>query len=149
MPKIVLAPVDDIARKWGDVTPGRAVYYESGVRNPKKDWELETVAAAATYKSAVQNPAIDKLFTGGVKRAGKAKWQRKAVDVGVSRFGPGVSAAVEDYKRGFAPYAEEMAKIEIPPKKPRGSSENLKRVEAIMDALHKKRLALMAVTTTP
>jgi len=146
MAKIVLRPVEDIASKWAEVTPGRAAYYEAGVRNPRRDWDTATLAAATTYKAAVQNPAIDKLFAGGVKRAGKEKWQRKAIDLGVSRFGPGVSAAKDDFAKGFAPYAEELTRIELPAKKPRGSPDNIDRVKKIMDALHKKRLALMAVS---
>ena len=149
MAKIALRSLDDIAKKYVDVTPARATYYEAGVRAPSKDWATETAAAAPTYKAAVQDPNIDKLFAGGVKRAGTPKWQRKAVNLGVARYGPGVAAAGDDYKAGFAPFHDELSKIDLPPKKPRGSLENAERVKKIMDALHKKRLAIMAVSTSP
>jgi len=145
MVKVGLVPLDNIAKKFVDVTPARAPYYEAGILNPTVDWATAASAAAPTYKAAVSNPAIDKLYAGGVKRAGTAKWQRKAKDVGVSRYGPGVTAALEDYKSGFAPYYEELSKVEIPAKKPRGDPSNYDRVKAIGDALHKKRLALAAV----
>lgn len=148
MARIVLRSADEIAKKWGEVTPARATYYEAGVREPTKDWANEASAAAPTYKSAVQNPMIDKLYIGGIKKAGTDKWKRKAVSVGVARYGPGVAAAIEDYKAGFAPYADELSRVELPPKKPRGSSENIERVKRIADSLHKKRLAMMAVSTT-
>jgi len=146
MAKILLRPVDDIAKKWAEVTPGRATYYEAGVKAPLKDWATETSAASATYKAAVTAPNIDKLFLGGVKRAGTPKWQRKATELGVPRFGPGVAAALPDYKEGWAPYHEELSRLEIPERGPRGSDANYEIVKKIGMALFKKRLALRAAT---
>jgi hypothetical protein len=147
MPKPVIRSVDEIAKKWADVTPPRATYYEAGVKSPKEDWATNASNAAGTYKAAVSNPNIDKLYAGGVKRAGTEKWQRKATTVGVSRYGPGVAAAKDDYKAGFEPFAAEIATTEIPARKPRGAAENYDRVRKIGDALFKKRLSIRAATT--
>jgi hypothetical protein len=147
MPKLVVKPIDKIAKKWVDVTPGRAAYYEAGVKAPLKNWEENTVAQAAAYKGAVTAPNIDKLFTGGVKKAGFEKWQRKATEVGASRFGPGVQAATPDYQAGFAPYAETLATIEVPARGPRGADVNFEKVKKIGQELMKKRLALRAAGT--
>ncbi|MGB9672437.1 MAG: hypothetical protein ACPLZY_04750 [Candidatus Norongarragalinales archaeon] len=147
MPKLVVKPVDKIAKKWVDVTPGRAAYYEAGVKAPLKNWEENTVAQAAAYKGAVTAPNIDKMFTGGVKKAGFAKWQRKATEVGASRFGPGVQAAAPDYQAGFAPYAETLATVEVPARGPRGADINFEKVKKIGQELMKKRLALRAAGT--
>jgi hypothetical protein len=146
MAKLLLRPLDEIAKKWAEVTPGRATYYEAGVKAPLEDWATQASAAAPVYKAAVTAPNIDKLFAGGVKRAGTAKWQRKAVEVGVPRYGPGVAAAQPDYKDGFAPYFEELGKIEVPERGPRGSDANYEIVKKIGTALFKKRLALRAAT---
>jgi hypothetical protein len=146
MVKVAIRGIEDIAKKWADVTPGRAPYYEAGVKAPKKDWEAETVNAAPTYKAAVQSANIDRLFSGGVKKVGKAKWERKATTVGVSRYGPGIAAAQPDFNAGFAPFQAEIAATDIPARKVRGSSENYERVKKIGDALFKKRLALRAAT---
>ncbi|WP_448578898.1 hypothetical protein [Thermosphaera sp.] len=146
MVKVAIRSIDEIAKKWTDVTPGRAPYYEAGVKAPKKDWETETINAAQTYKAAIQATNIDRLFAGGVKKAGKEKWERKATTVGVARYGPGIAAASIDYREGFAPFQAEIAATDIPPKRPRGSSENYERVKRIGDALFKKRLALRAAT---
>jgi hypothetical protein len=146
MVKLTLRSLDEIAKKWVEVTPARAAYYEAGVKAPKQDWATEAAAAAPVFKAAVSNPAIDKLFTAGVKRAGTPKWQRKATTVGVSRFGPGVTAAQPDYASGFGPYHDELTKIEVPERKPRGDEANYERVKAIGKALNKKRLALAAVS---
>jgi hypothetical protein len=147
MPKLVVKPVDKIADKWATVTPGRTTYYEAGVKAPLKNWEDNTIAQAAAYKSAVTSPNIDKMFTGGVKKAGFAKWQRKATEVGVSRFGPGVQAAKPDYQTNFAPYTETLASIEVPARGPRGADVNFDKVKKIGQELMKKRLALRAAGT--
>jgi len=146
MAKLAVRSISDISKKWVEVTPARAAYYEAGVKAPKADWATEASAAAPVYKSAVSNPAIDKLFQAGIKRAGTAKWQRKATSVGVSRFGPGVTAAQPDYEAGFSPYLDELSKIEVPERKPRGDESNYERVKAIGKALNKKRLAMAAVS---
>ncbi len=143
MAKIEVPSSSDVAKKWAEVTPGRAAYYESGVRSPKYDWETRTIAAKAAYKAAISAADIGERFAGGVKAAGTSKWSRKAVDVGVGRFGPGVRAATDDFDRGIGPYLDELTKIDLPDRKPRGDPENLRRVEAVATALHKKRLAMI------
>ena len=142
MPKILLRPLDKIAEKWGKEAQAAAPYYEAGVKEPLEDWASETVAAAPVYKAAVTQPNIDKLFVGGVKRVGTARWQERAKTLGVPRYGPGVAASVEWFKEQFGPYAEELTRIELPERAPRGSEANLERVRVIMKALFQKRLAI-------
>lgn len=141
---IKVKSVADVAKKWAEVTPGRSAYYEAGATIAGDDWEKNTISAASAYKAAVTAANIDKLFSGGVKKAGGDKYQRKVKDVGVGRFGTGVAAAEGDYSEGMSPMLDEIAKITLPARQPRGSAANLARVSAIADALHKKRLALRA-----
>lgn len=143
MGKAKIGSVDDIAAKFGEVTPGRAPYYASGVENPLEDWETQTAAAMGAFKAAVSAADIGKRFAGGVRKAGTSKWKRKAIEVGVDRYGPGVMASVQDFKDGFEPYAAVIAATEMPDRKPRGDPGNYKRAEAIGTALFKKRLALI------
>lgn len=144
--KLEVPPSADIAKKWGDVTPGRASYYES--ETPKKSslWETNAGGAKGTYKTAVADPKIGDRFAGGIK--GKAaKFARKVTDVGVARFGPGVSAAVSDMQSGFDPYAAELAATTVPDRGPRGDPKNKEIVSVIFDKLHKKRLALLGAAS--
>ena len=141
---ISVKPVAEVAAKWGEVTPGRSSYYQKGVTGAGTQWERNTAAAAAAYKAAVSAANIEKMFAGGVKKAGGAKYERKATDVGVSRFGPGVSAAVPDYLAGVAPMLEAIAGVTLTPRAPRGSDINYNRVKEVGTALAKKRLALRA-----
>jgi hypothetical protein len=143
MTKAKIGSIDEITKKFIEVTPGRSAYYESGVKAPKEDWETNTVNAMGAYKAAVSAADIGKRFAGGAKKSGSGKWQRKAVDVGVSRFGPGVTASEPDYKSGFDPFVSVIAGTDLSPRKPRGDPANYRRVEEIGAALTKKRLALI------
>ena len=135
---------DEIARKWGEVTPGRSTYYEAGAVPAGGDWETNTAASGVAYKAGVSAGNIQQLFVGGVKKAGGAKYSRKVKDVGVGRFGSGVAAAVADMKEGIAPFVETMAGLTLPARGARGDMANVNRVTAIMTANHKKRLQLRA-----
>lgn len=143
MVKAKIGTAEKIAEKWLEVTPGRSNYYESGVRDPDEDWETNTVAAGPAFKAAMSAVDIVKRFVGGAKKVGTAKWQRKSLDLGVGRFGPGVLAGGDDFKDGFAPFVPVIAAVEMPARKPRGDPGNYDRGKAIGDALHKKRLALI------
>ena len=141
---VAVKPLADIVKKYAEETPRRASYYEAGVRNPTKDWAASTQAAAANFKAAVQASDIGARFSGGVRKAGTAKQQRKAIDVGVARYGPGVTAGAADYGAGMAPMVETLASVNLPARKPRGDPANLDRVKVIADALSKRRLAISA-----
>jgi hypothetical protein len=131
----------DVAAKWAEQTPGRSAYYESGVKGAGSDWETNTKASAANFKAAVSAGNIDKMFLGGVAKAGAAKYTRKAVEVGVGRFSSGVTAGKVDYQSGIEPMLATIAGLTLPARAPRGSESNLARVRAVAVALHAKRLA--------
>lgn len=137
-------PISEITAKFLDVTPGRQSYYEKAASVAGADWEKATTDAAKAYKSAVTAANIEAMFTGGVKRAGAAKYERKVKAVGPTRFSEGVRASGEDFEKGFAPYADELARIVKPVRQPRGSEANYDIVRKIGSELHKKRLALRA-----
>ena len=136
----------DIAKKWGDVTPGKSTYYENATKNAGGTWEANTTAAKNTFKLAVSAAGIENRFAGGVK--GKAgKFERKVVDVGIGRFGPGVSAAVTDMEDAFGPYRDLLDGMSIPDRGPRGDPGNYAIVQKVGDPLHKKRLSLLGAAS--
>ena len=134
----------DTAAKWADVTPGRSAYYEKYAVPAGDEWASNTQAAAGTFKAAISAADIEKRFAGGVRRVGGAKYSRKVKDVGVARFGPGVTAARPDYELGVSPFLDEIAKVVLPARAPRGDPRNLERVGVIAKALAAKRLTLRA-----
>lgn len=145
--RISVKSASDIAQKWADVTPGKAGYYEAEAPAAAAEWEANTVNAGGTYKAGISVAGIEKRFVGGVRRAGAAKFARKVKDVGVSRYSPGVTAAKADFEAGFADYAAVLEGLEIPDRGPRGSPGNYAIVQTVGDALHKKRLAVLAASS--
>ena len=141
MPKPTVKSKEKTVKKWLEETPRRSTYYEEETPLAAEKWQSETVAAAGTFKSAVQAANIDKRVSGGVKRVGAAKFARKVKDVGVARYGPGVTAAEEDYAAGVDWVLAKIAAVEIPSRKPRGDPGNWARAEKIGSELHKERLA--------
>jgi len=141
---IKVKSVTEVRDKWLDVTPGRAAYYEKEASVSGSDWEKGASDASSAFKSAISAANIEALFKGGIKRAGAAKYERKVKAVGVARFSQGVSAAGPDFEAGVSPFLDEISKITLPPRQPRGSEANYARVRDIGVALHKKRLALRA-----
>lgn len=145
--KLFVPSAADIAKKWVDVTPARAGYYEEETPKAADLWETNTKAAKGTYKSAVADPKIGDRFSGGVARVGAEKFKRKVVDVGVGRYGPGITAAQMDMQDGIAPYRDVLDGLEVPDRKPRGDIANLNIVKTIFTELHKKRLAVLGATS--
>ncbi len=139
---VAIKSVSDIAAKWARVTPGRSADYEAGVRAPRASWSTQAAAAEPAFQAGVQGAIQRKAFSGGVKKAGDEKWSRKALTVGVSRFGPGVGAAQADFQGGFADFAATIGSTQIPARKAKGDPSNIDRVRILADALHKKKLAM-------
>lgn len=137
---IPIASASEIAEKWTRVTPMRAADYEAGVRNPRRDWKIETAAAEPRYKEGVVKAAGEGRFGKGVTRVGTTKWQRKAIDVGVGRFGSGVAVAGPDYEEGFEPYRAVIAGLTLPERYTTGDPRNIRRVEVIAKALHERKV---------
>ena len=145
--KLTVPTADKVAKKWGDVTPGRSTYYAENTPPAAAKWEANTTKASGTFKTAITAADMQKKFEGGVK--GKAaKMARKVTAVGVDRFGPGVTAAVPDMQAGEEPMLATMAATEIADRGPRGSDANYGIVKQVGDPLHKKRLALLGATST-
>jgi hypothetical protein len=136
-----IAGVDVIASKWARVTPTRTADYESGVKNPARDWSRATLAAADAWKAGITESVAKGTWQKGVTSAGSSTWQSGAVDKGVPRWGPGVQVAEPVYAAGFAPYREAIARVTLPPRYARRDPRNLQRVNAVVDALVKTKQA--------
>lgn len=127
--------IEQIARKFATVTPGRSEDYRVGVENPRKDWATATANAESAYMDGVQKAITQKRFGKGVKKAGTAAWQEGAVTKGVSRWGPGVALAQDKYARNFAPYRDAIERVQLPPRFARRDPRNLDRVKSVVQAL--------------
>jgi len=131
--------LERIKEKWTRVTPMRAEDYKLGVQSPRRDWEKSAIAAKESHKAAMVSAAATDSFAKGIAKAGVGKWQTKALQKGPGRFAEGVMVGGDDYAKGFAPYADEIAKTTLPPRFPRRDPRNLQRVSAVDVALAKKK----------
>ena len=144
--RISVKSAAEIADKWAIVTPARSSYYASEAPAAGGKWEERTSESGGVYLAGLQVAGIEKRFVGGVKRAGAAKFSRKVKDVGVARYSPGVTAAKEHMAKGIADYVAVLEGMKIPDRGPRGSPGNYEIGKVIGDALHQKRLAVLAAT---
>lgn len=131
-----------IAEKWARVTPQRTADYEAGVRQPTKDWQKLTAAANEGWKAGIQAAVQQDRFIKGVNRAGTAKWQQGSIEKGLQRWGPGVQLGEDAYTRGFAPYREAIASVNLPARFARRDPRNLDRVKAVVEALKRVKESL-------
>jgi hypothetical protein len=88
----------------------------------------------------MRNSAVLKQREAKIKAVGSEKWSRKAILVGPSRFREGVPAAKDDYNKGFSTYHGVISSLALPEKGARGDPKNYARVQAIGQALNKKRM---------
>lgn len=127
--------IEQIARKFASVTPGRTEDYRFGVENPRKDWATSTAASEAAYEMGVTQAIAKKRFGKGVKAVGTPGWQEGAATKGTARWGPGVTLAEDKYRRNFAPFRDAIERCTLPPRYARRDPRNLERVKAIVTAL--------------
>lgn len=127
--------IEQIAKKFATVTPGRSEDYRFGVQNPRRDWATATAAAESAYEGGVTQAIAKKRFGKGVKKAGTPTWQEGAILKGTARWGPGVTIAQDKYARNFARYRDAIERVTLPPRYPRRDPRNLDRVKAIVNAL--------------
>lgn len=140
---IKVKPVDVSAVKWNENASRAAAEFATNAEAAAEDWARNTAASADNYHQAVTAANVKERFRRGVVKAGAAKFARKIRDVAITRFGPGVAAAQEDYKAGVEPFLSTIAALTLSPRKPRGDPANYRRVEEIGKALNAKRLALL------
>lgn len=135
-----IKPLTAIAEKWSKNAAGASDDYRAGVSNPRRSWSQATQAADEARKEGLAAADQRDAFRKGVAAAGDAKWKQRATTVGPGRYRQGVQVAKPEYQKGFARYHSVIANLTLPPRGPKGSPENIDRVRAIADALHKEKV---------
>lgn len=135
------------AQRWSSRASGAAGDYATEAAAAGDRWQTNTSGAAGVYQQAVSAAGIQDRYRRGVQRAGSAKYTRKITEVGQSRYSTGVQAAVDDWRTGFEPFANTIAGLTLPQRRPRGDPGNIERVRAVASALNARRLAALGSTT--
>jgi len=80
-------------------------------------------------------------YSKGVAKKPTAFWQKRALELGVSRYPDGVSKSVDVYESEWKPYYDALSKIELPARGARGDPKNLERVRVIVTTLRSVKTA--------
>lgn len=129
-----------IRDKWQRVTPGRTEDYKLGIQHPRRDWAEEAKAGKDNWKLGVDAAHNQNLYEKGVDEAGTGKWRERSLKKGPGRFAEGVYMAGPDYEKGFAPYREAIAAVDLGPRFPKRDPRNLDRVRRIVEALIERKV---------
>lgn len=132
--------LDRISEKWMRAAQAATEEYRLGIENPRKDWSAETQNANEAYKAGIQKSISNDSYKKGVARAGTSKWQEGARTKGVPRWAAGIGVSQAAYEEGFKPYADVIARLQLPKRGPKGDPNNIARVAALAGALHAEKL---------
>ncbi len=138
---VAIRPLAAIAEKYVRRASAAQSDYQAGVTStPPAKWETNAKAAGDSWNSGVAQAAAEGRFVAGIDGKG-AKWQRKAMGVGPSRYATGVSAASGDFVAGFQRAFDTLSSLTLGPRGPRGDQRNYARSQQVGDALNKARRA--------
>jgi len=134
---IKLRPLEKIMEKWSTRAAAAVTDYVEGIASPKVPWSQGALAAKDAWRQGVTDAAGRDAYAKGVTKAGDAKWLRKAQEFGPARYPDGVAKTKEDYRTGFSPFYDALAKVELPPRRARGDPTNIERVKTIVATMRK------------
>lgn len=129
-----------IQDKWRRRAAASQADYKAGTQRPRVSWQRATLEAADRWNQAITEAASRNAFGTGVSKVSDAEWQKGIQTKGVARWPQGIAAATDKYARKFAPYAEVIRNLQLPPRGPTGDPTNIQRVAAIAEALRRKKL---------
>jgi len=121
------------ANKWSTRANGASTDYGNGVQNTQADQAALAAAAAPVWAQAVQQAASDGRFAKNVLAAGTAKWKAGVKNLGIARYGTGVSNAGGKYASGVQPFFAALQALNLPQRQTKGN--NAARSNAVVQAL--------------
>lgn len=139
MPGIKVRSAQASADKFKRNASGATDAYKSGVQNAGNDWQANTKAAADTYAAATTEAIGRGAFAKGVDKAGGAKYQDRAVNLGSNRYVSGINAGTASYQTGIQPFLDTLSGLQLPPKHVKG--QNQERANAVAMALRAKKIS--------
>lgn len=130
-----------IKEKYGRVTPSKGPELEAGLRDPKKNWHDETLAAVDAWRGGVEGAIAGDRFAKGVGAVSQSDYLDPALKLGVKRYRDGVTFGTGKYGERFAPYRDVIEGTTLPPRGPVGDPANIERVRIMAAALHDAKVA--------
>lgn len=121
----------DAAEKFARRGSAASQDYQQGVTNSSdSDWQSGAQNAAGNWEEGVQEAIANGAFASGVSNP-NASWQQRSLELGASRFGPGITASQGKYESAVQPYFDGLEALTLTPRGPRGSSQNFQRSQEV------------------
>jgi len=130
-----------IVAKWNERSSIATGDYEAGVRNPRTSWQAATLAAVDNWATAIREAITRGAFRAGVNDTTDQEWLDAVLTKGLTRWPEGIAASLDKYRAGFEPYWNALQAQTLPPRMPRGHSENYNRSRLVGVMLNKLRLS--------
>ena len=131
------------ATKYQQRATSAAAEYANNAVLAAEEWLANTVASKQTWKASMVAAGIEDRFERGARNAGSAKYSNRLQAVGQGRYTEGVGQAGDAWRAGFEPFAQTIAGLTLPGRRPRGDPANYARVQSVGTALSAKRLAML------
>lgn len=135
---IKVPSIGQVVQLWQTRSVSATQQYRDGVSQAGSAWQAGVDSGEDNWRNGVATAAAAGAYNRGT--SGKAaKYVDKAVNVGATRFGPGVQAATNAYTSGMGKVLAIEAGITLPARMATGSNQG--RSSAVADALHQAKLA--------
>lgn len=136
---IKMRAIPDLTQKYKTRAGAAQGDYQAGVQSAGPDWEAGARAGEPNYEAGVQEAIGRKRYGRGIAAAGSAKYVKNALELGVQRYPQGVNQGADAWARGFAPVAEKIKSLNLPPKGPKRSPQNQARAAMVALELGKMK----------
>lgn len=135
---IKVPPIGQVTTLWQSRSVAAVNEYKNGVQQAGADWQTGVDGAEDNWVAGVNSAAGAHSYRSGV--AGKSTaYVDRAVNLGASRFGPGVQAATSAYTQNMGKVLQVIAGVNLPPRMATGSNEG--RSSAVSNALHQAKMS--------
>jgi len=115
--------------------------YKSGSEQTTKDQSVRAIAAKAIYQQALTASFSRDAFAKGLQKSGKSGWLRGIQEKGAERYAPGIAVSGSKYATNSGKYDTARQAADNMPRGTKGSSTNLARVTAVVNALRAVKLS--------
>lgn len=125
-----------VAAKYVQRASAASKDYADGVASAGGDWETGAKNGEGNFEQGVQDAIARKAYGKGVSGSA-SKYVANATKLGAGRYGPGVQNGASAYTTGVQPYLDKLKSLQLPPKGPRRSPQNMQRANMVAAELGK------------
>lgn len=89
--------------------------YKAGVEGTN-NWQASAIAGQGLYVARMQDAAVLSRREKGLQRVSDQEWKQNALDKGVSRIGPGMTAGANKQAMNYEPIRVALESVSLPPR---------------------------------